>query len=884
MVTFESAGLWSRTLAAKPSDQFNQEREKLRAAFFSFRERAALLAAEITRDLPDYTVHDVTHLDALWQMADLIAGPDYELTPTEAFVLGGAFLTHDLGNALAAYPDGVDAMYASATWRDALSLILRKELGRAPTAEETQAANSDVKKAATAQVLRALHAQQAERLALVSWKDPASGAKRFLIEDEFLRDNYGGLIGRIAHSHWWNVDRLKPEFEAAMGAPAGYPPTWTVDPLKLSCLLRVADAAHLDARRAPAFLRAIRPPHGESLAHWSFQEKLLQPMQNGDRLVYSSAQTFGHAEAGSWWLCFDALQALDRELTGTDAILTDCYRPKFRVRGVQGAEDAPRLSKWVKTDGWVPVDTRIRVSDVAELASRLGGAQLYGEDNLVPLRELIQNASDAISARRCLEHRPADYGDITVRLGSDTEGHWIEVADNGIGMSEGVMTGALLDFGSPFWNSERMLEELPGLASSGFQSTGKYGIGFFSLFMWGTHVRVTSRRYRDAARDTRILEFAKGLRTRPTLRKAGEDECLADGGTAVRIWVGTEPESEEGILSRPGHNRKRIEDICEWLCPSLDTNVHVCRGASTPKLVVGASDWKTMNGEKLLRRLADDTEQSSWMRSEMERLIPLTAANLVCLTDRSGTVVGRAAIVPTDLYTELGAVTDGGLRAGGLRRIAGILKGYATTASRDVAIPTVEASTLADWASGQQPLIIEATADEDALASAADTISHCGGLIGSLPVAESSRGWLSLSEVREWGPLYDEIVIVEADDIDTVAADLGPVELYLNVLATGPPNAFFIEDSNINSWPYPNSVDDVPFRNRSTQSVVARLLAGRWSATIEEVRAASAISGAPNFESVEIGTIDGKPIERYAHRLRNPHASRPPNPGTTPKS
>ena len=376
MLTFESTGLWSRTLAARPDDQFNQEREKLRAAFLSFRERAALLAAEIARDLPDYTVHDVTHLDALWQMADLIAGPGYELTPIEAFALGGAFLTHDLGNGLAAYPDGVDAMYASATWRDALSLILRKTLGRAPTPKETQAADIGIKKAATAQVLRSLHAQHAERLALVSWKDPTGGGKRFLIEDEFLRDNYGGLIGRIAHSHWWDVDWLKPEFETAMGAPAGYPPTWTVDPLKLSCLLRVADAAHLDARRAPAFLKAIRHPYGDSLAHWSFQEKLLQPMQSGDRLVYSSAQTFGHAEADSWWLCFDALQALDKELTGADAMLTDCSRPKFALRGVQGAEDALRLSRWVKTDAWVPVDTRIRVTDVAELAGRLGGAQL----------------------------------------------------------------------------------------------------------------------------------------------------------------------------------------------------------------------------------------------------------------------------------------------------------------------------------------------------------------------------------------------------------------------------------------------------------------------------------------------------------------------------
>jgi hypothetical protein len=874
MVTFESVGLWSRTLAAKPNDQFNQEREKLRAAYLSFRERAALLAAEIARDLPDYTVHDVTHLDALWQMADLIAGPDYELTPTEAFVLGGAFLTHDLGNGLAAYPDGVDAMYASATWRDALSLILRRKLGRAPTLEETQAADSDIKKIATAQVLRALHAQQAERLALVSWKDFASGSKRFLIEDEFLRDNYGGLIGRIAHSHWWDVDRLKPEFETAMGAPVGYPPTWTVDPLKLSCLLRVADAGHLDARRAPAFLKAIRQPHGESLAHWSFQEKLLQPMQNGDRLVYSSAQTFGHAEAGSWWLCFDALQFLDKELTGTDAVLTDCSRPKFEVRGVQGAEDALRLSRWVKTDGWVPVDTRIRVTDVAELAGRLGGDQLYGSDNLVPLRELIQNAADAVRARRCLEKKPLDFGDITIRLGEDSGGHWIEVADNGIGMSERVMTGPLLDFGTPFWNSERMMQELPGLSSSGFESTGKYGIGFFSLFMWGDHVRVTSRKYRDAAKDTRILEFERGLRTRPILRVAGEKEYLGDGGTSIRIWIDSPAETEAGILFRSKRHRKKIEEISEWLCPAIDVNIYVERPDSARQLVVRASDWKTVDGEKLLRRLVDDTEYTPWMRREIEELIPLTAKNLVPLTDQSGAVLGRAAIVASDDFTALGAVTDGGLRVCGLSRIAGILRGSAKTAARDVGLPAVDASTLANWASAQQSLVGKTARDKIGLAHAADTISRCGGQIGPLPIAKSSRGWLSAKGVRTW-KTPSEVLLVDRSEYENVTADLGPLKLYPNVLVCEQDYAHFI-DSEAGAWPDPASLDDKPFQSRSTLSRIVSVLAEKWGTSLEDLMAASSISHGDTYHWAAIGTIGGKPIDRLVHVLRNPLARRGP--------
>ncbi len=433
------------------------------------------------------------------------------------------------------------------------------------------------------------------------------------------------------------------------------------------------------------------------------------------------------------------------------------------------------------------------------------------------------------------------------------------------------MTGPLLDFGSPFWNSENMVQELPVLASSGFESTGKYGIGFFSLFMWGSHVRVVSRRYKDAARDTRVLEFVKGLRARPTLRRAQDSEYLADGGTSVRIWVASPPESENGILFRPAHTRRTLEDTCAWLCPAIDANLVVQR-ANVRRTVVRASDWKTMNGEELLHRLADDTLRSAWMLQERERLIPLTARNLLLLTDKSGAVIGRAAIAPTNVYLEIGAITDGGLRACGLSRVAGLIKGSATKASRDVATPIVDAQTLAEWASSQQGLVVEAAVDKPALAYAADTVVHCGGIPGALPIALSSRGWASVEDIRAWKPVPDQVLIVELSDLQNVANDLGPVELLPNVLACGDENMYLITGAALLMWPDTGLFHERPFRNRSTESLVASLLAEKWSTTLDEVLAVSTIAGRLNVNWVEVGTVGGKPIRRSAHILRNPHA------------
>src|SRR5437879_5711003 len=114
----ERTPLWKRTLAPRRRDPNADARELLRSAFLLFRERAAIIANDIARDLPEYTVHDVTHLDAVWQTADLIGGPQYPLNPAEAFVLGGAILLHDLGMGLAAYPGGLTVLRQETVWKD----------------------------------------------------------------------------------------------------------------------------------------------------------------------------------------------------------------------------------------------------------------------------------------------------------------------------------------------------------------------------------------------------------------------------------------------------------------------------------------------------------------------------------------------------------------------------------------------------------------------------------------------------------------------------------------------------------------------------------------------------------------------------------------------
>jgi Histidine kinase-, DNA gyrase B-, and HSP90-like ATPase len=268
-----------------------------------------------------------------------------------------------------------------------------------------------------------------------------------------------------------------------------------IDLIKIAFLLRVADAMHLDRRRAPEFLRKLLNPQGVSEQHWAFQARMAVPYVEREALVYSAAPAFSRDVAEAWWLAYDALTVVDEELRAADDLLQKRGNIRLTANRVKGISSPREFSSIVETTGWVPVESTVRVSDVPKIVSTLGGAKLYGEDPTAAIREIIQNAADAIEARRRLEDRSSDWGLITIGLKEENDTTWLEIEDNGVGMPSQVLTGPLIDFGNSFRRSPLAAEVFPGIQASGMSPRGKYGIGFFSVFMLGSRVRVSSRQY-----------------------------------------------------------------------------------------------------------------------------------------------------------------------------------------------------------------------------------------------------------------------------------------------------------------------------------------------------------------------------------------------------
>lgn len=759
---FRQTWLWRQAFLTPRSDSTTEEQEFFRTQYLSIRERAAQLVSRIAVDLPGMTIHDISHLDALWDTASAVAEGAVNINPAEAFVLGASILLHDAGMSLAAYPGGLTEVKATVAWKDAIArLALAQEENDNNKFDNENPSDAIVQQIAP-DVLRRLHAEQAEELAEQAWHT-AEGSQVYLVEDSELRRFYGPTIGQIAHSHWWSVQKLEQEFSEDLGALANRTRN-LVDRIKLACLLRVADALHLDSRRAPRFLRAITNPSGISALHWSFQERMARPHIQLDAVVFTTGQPFGREDAEAWWLAYDTLNAVDRELRDVDLLLQSRGREVLKARRVKGAGSPEILARTVQTRGWRPVDARLQVSDVPRIVENLGGSKLYGNDPTVALRELIQNAADAIQARRKFQMRPADWGLITVSLTQEEGSSWLIVEDNGIGMSEQVLTGPLLDFGTSFWRSSLAMEEFPGLMAAGMHAIGRFGIGFFSVFMLGSVVRVYSRRCDKGQDAGRLLEFRGGTSARPILSQISGNQVPIDGGTRVEVLLKHHPNESGGLLHINSYFTRTmtLDALVGAVAPNLNVVIEVMSQEGSQQ-VVRPGDWLKISDFDLVCRLNPNLDLAKADAPKADRALMQPINDI-----SSDQVFGRAFISPSrfSFSADGGWVTISGLRAVQLHNVQGVLLGEALTAARDSAQPLVTKEALAQWASNQAEMIVAAVKDEERQARSAEVILECGGKIGNLKVVKWGKDWLNANEFEEHLRASEEIAISFNGDFD----------------------------------------------------------------------------------------------------------------------
>jgi len=862
MENYQLTSTWKNTLGRQCSE--NQAAiNRLQESFASFRGSVAVLANEIARSLPDYTVHDITHIDALWEMADCICGMDYELNPVEGFILGGAFLLHDLAMSLAAYPQGIEELEDLPIWSDTLAQKCNKLDISMPKSYKYKDLPEDLREFVLSTVLRKLHASSAEKLVVNAWKSKQGDI--FLIDNPEIRQSFGRVIGKIAHSHWWDISKLENEFSRIVGAPSWCPREWTIDPLKLACILRVSDASHIDSRRAPHFLRTLRKLSPTSDEHWCFQEKLQKPYLSEDSLFYTSGYSFNSSEAPSWWLCYEALKMIDKELRQTDALLADRSMNRFKAKRVFGIESPERLSSLIQTEDWSPIDAFVHIGDLPKIIRNLGGEELYGKDMSVPIRELIQNSSDAIRARRKLENRSEQWGNIKISIKSQGEDKFIEVEDNGIGMSLEVIKNYLFDFGTSYWGSELMLEEHPGLMAKDIKVTGKYGIGFFSSFMFGDDIQITTKKCTKAQEDTHVIEFRSGLNARPIIRNAKPDEYLIDGGTKIKIKI--ENIDAFNKLFRGCRNKTlTLDELCLSIAPALDVELVITDENASH--VIPKDNWincSDLDFVNLLHTIGSYNDFNDYEEIPCD-FLKAAAENVQFIKCKDGKTIGRAFLGNTLMGASKkapslrGHVVVGGLVETHMSGISGLFLGKNKNAARNDSEILASELELSEWASKQAELVVNLYKSEELL-SVAQLLRLLKGKPKDLPIASFEGENVTYEEVKKL--IKDKEIITLADSFfkkyrakDFDALEYEPDILFTSVSSV--PSIFhrkrdeYMGSGTRKNWHF----------NCTCSGFIAEIISEVWN--VELQRCIDVLDLNQQHKEITIAKNNGKKIKEHA--------------------
>jgi hypothetical protein len=426
------------------------------------------------------------------------------------------------------------------------------------------------------------------------------------------------------------------------------------------------------------------------------------------------------------------------------------------------------------------VDTTIRSTDIPKVAAALGGDKLYGSDQTAAIREIIQNSLDAIQARKLIEDREENWGNIALKLHRSEGESWLTVEDNGVGMSEYVLTEVLLDFGKSLWRSSEILEQFPSLLARGMRPRGQFGIGFFSAFMLGDFVRVTTRRCDQGLSTALTLTFSDGLNARPILTHAPPERCPKDGGTRIEIKLKTDPRRGEGNglsfrtssgsdvglfhFRRPDYFQyASLAELVAQIAPCSPVTIQATQSDVTVQ-AVSAGDWLTIAPQNLIARAAKSAKASA-------------AQDLIRpISEDSGLVVGRAALFPAISYNEVqGALVSAGLRVQGVSNIAGVITGEIETAARNVGQVRITPKALQSWGEEQRSLIERMGFSSYRKALAAELLMRIDVDPGKLPIIQRGANWLNIEEfasiLREENRIFVYLGIIDAEDFDPVGRD-----------------------------------------------------------------------------------------------------------------
>jgi len=519
---------------------------------------------------PEYTDHGIEHIEGVLRTAfSLIRDEARELlTPADATVLILSVLLHDVAMHLSkdgflALVDphqprqliaGFDDKPWSHLWQDFLGEASRfdarklielfgdPEPARRPPLDALQMTERDC--LLIGEFVRRHHHRLGHEIARFGVPGPDTAGIQLT---EIIPD-HADLAGLVARSHGIPV---RASFDYLRGTYYNLRQCRDSHVVFLMTILRVADYLQIEAERAPSeYLKVRRLRSPLSQREWNVHcaIKDIQHCHDDPEALFIVAMP---DDVKTYLRVTDLLNGLQEEIDSCWAVLGEVYGRYEELiplgltlrRIHSNLDDTAEFAKRVP---YIPCKAGFEAAnpDLLKLLIK----PLYGNDPSIGIRELIQNAVDAVRELRAYQQQQElgdidltpQNGDVVVSLDKETDDHWwITVSDRGIGMTPEIIRNYFLKAGASYRRSDAWRKQFEDeMGTSRVLRSGRFGVGALAAFLIGPELHVSTRHV-EAAMD-------EGIKFVSTVDTESIEflHCRRPVGTTIKVRLNREAVNE----------------------------------------------------------------------------------------------------------------------------------------------------------------------------------------------------------------------------------------------------------------------------------------------------------------------------------------------------
>ena len=320
------------------------------------------------------------------------------------------------------------------------------------------------------------------------------------------------IIAAICRSHIESCDWIEENLDKER-----HYGDYEINPQQIALLLRIGDALDIDDRRAPNVLYQLLNPQGVSDEEW----RKHVPITNYDKIqfdgtAFSIVFSGECSEPKIYRKILDYIDWIRKDLKDAKTLCT-------RFSSVYQLNISDTIEVSIKTKGFVATHLSFSL-EYRQISKLLMGERIYGSKQ-DGLRELIQNAIDAVLLMRDIETRnPYSVYSPVIGIEIDEEAHQLVVFDNGVGMSKRILQDYFFNIGNSYYTSDEFKA-----GEYIYQPIGHFGIGFLACFMLSSKIRLETKHYKE--NEMILMEFERD--SSYVTRLAGSPRYSFEHGTRI---------------------------------------------------------------------------------------------------------------------------------------------------------------------------------------------------------------------------------------------------------------------------------------------------------------------------------------------------------------